>query len=62
MAAYNTVFSLIDKGLLEVAGPTGLGLSTLRIGRFFTRFQTGLVYDYAAFMLVALLFASLAVN
>lgn len=54
--AYNITFSLIDKGLLEVAGPTGLGKATLQVGRAATKVQTGRVYDYAAFMLAGLYF------
>ena len=61
--AYNITFSLIDKGLLEVAGPTGLGKASLQVGRVLTKVQTGRVYDYAAFMLaglyLALVFTSL---
>jgi hypothetical protein len=55
--AYNITFSLIDKGLLEVVGPTGLGKATLQVGRAATKVQTGRVYDYAAFMLAGLYFA-----
>lgn len=61
--AYNITFSLIDKGLLEVAGPTGLGTASVQLGRVLTKTQTGRVYDYAAFMLaglyLALVFTSL---
>jgi hypothetical protein len=60
--AYNITFSLIDKGLLEVAGPTGLGRQTIVLGRLLAAVQTGRVYDYAGFMLVALCFAMLFVN
>jgi len=60
--AYNITFSLIDKGLLEVAGPTGLGRQTILIGRFLAAVQTGRVYDYAGFMLVALCFALFGMN
>jgi proton-translocating NADH-quinone oxidoreductase chain L len=52
--AYNVIFSLLDKGALEFAGPTGLGKWTIAAGRFFAAFQTGRVYDYAGFMLVFL--------
>lgn len=55
--AYNVTFSLIDKGLLEIVGPTGLGKASLQIGRTLTKVQTGRVYDYAAFMLVGLYLA-----
>lgn len=61
--AYSITFSLIDKGLLEVAGPTGLGNAAVQTGRMFTKVQTGRVYDYAAFLLaglyLALVFTSL---
>lgn len=58
--AYNITFSLIDKGILEVAGPTGGGKLTYRLGILLARFQTGNVYDYAAFILLMILLASLA--
>jgi len=60
--AYNITFSLIDKGLLEVAGPTGLGRQTIVSGRLLASVQTGRVYDYAGFMLAALCFALLFTN
>jgi NADH:ubiquinone oxidoreductase subunit 5 (subunit L)/multisubunit Na+/H+ antiporter MnhA subunit len=60
--AYNITFSLIDKGLLEVAGPTGLGRQTIVLGRLLASVQTGRVYDYAGFMLAALCFALLFIN
>jgi proton-translocating NADH-quinone oxidoreductase chain L len=60
--AYNITFSLIDKGLLEVAGPTGLGRQTILAGRWLARVQTGRAYDYASFMLAALAIAVAIVN
>jgi len=60
--AYNITFSLIDKGLLEVAGPTGFGRQTILFGRLLARAQTGRVYDYAGFMLVFLCLAFLFFN
>jgi hypothetical protein len=60
--AYNITFSLIDKGLLEVAGPTGLGRQTILLGRFLASVQTGRVYDYAGFMLAYLCIALLFIN
>jgi len=62
LGAYNITFSLIDKGLLEVAGPTGLGRQTVLIGRLLAAVQTGRVYDYAGFMLVFLTIALLFIN
>jgi NADH:ubiquinone oxidoreductase subunit 5 (subunit L)/multisubunit Na+/H+ antiporter MnhA subunit len=45
--AYRVVFALIDKGLLEIAGPTGMGAASFHVGRTVTTAQTGRVYDYA---------------
>lgn len=60
--AYNITFSLIDKGLLEVAGPTGLGRQTVLAGRLLAAVQTGRVYDYAGFMLAFLAIGLLFIN
>jgi hypothetical protein len=60
--AYNITFSLIDKGVLEVIGPTGGGLLTYRAGTQLVRAQTGRVYDYAAFMLFSVLLTTLGVD
>jgi len=50
--AYRVVFALIDKGLLEVAGPTGLSTIAIKAGNRLSRVQTGRVYDYAWLMLL----------
>lgn len=60
--AYNIVFGLIDKGLLEFVGPTGAARQTIRVGRLLAAVQTGRVYDYAGFMLGALTCAFLFIN
>jgi hypothetical protein len=49
--SYRVVFSLIDKGLLEVLGPSGSGSVAFYSGKAVMLFQTGRVYDYALFML-----------
>lgn len=46
-AAYYAVFKPIDKGVLELAGPTGFGALTIRVAYRTTTAQTGRVYDYA---------------
>lgn len=53
--AYNIPFALIDKGLLEQAGPTGLGKAATLVGQQLTSAQTGRVADYAAVLLLAAL-------
>jgi len=60
--AYNITFTLIDRGFLESAGPTGLGRQTILLGRLLASTQTGRVYDYAGFMLVALSLTLLLIN
>jgi len=62
VGSYNITFSLVDKGLLEFVGPTGLGRQTILAGRVLASAQTGRVYDYAGFMLVALCLALLLTN
>jgi len=38
---------LIDKGVLEITGPTGLGNIANNVGNSLIDKQTGRVYDYA---------------
>lgn len=45
--AYRVVFALIDKGLLETAGPTGFSTLAIKAGNKLSSAQTGRVYDYA---------------
>jgi proton-translocating NADH-quinone oxidoreductase chain L len=60
--AYSITFSLIDKGVLELFGPTGGGQAVHRTGTLLTRAQTGRVYDYAAFILLVLYVLLLSVD
>lgn len=48
--AYRVLFGLIDKGLLEVVGPTGAANKVFAVGFMLTKVQTGKVYEYAWFM------------
>lgn len=52
--AYNTIFRLVDKGLLEYLGPTSAGTILDSLGFSVTQCQTGRVYDYALARLVTL--------
>lgn len=45
--AYRVIFALVDKGVLEVVGPTGVGNCVNFAGFQLTRAQTGKVYEYA---------------
>jgi proton-translocating NADH-quinone oxidoreductase chain L len=59
---YRVVFALMDKGLLEAVGPTGLGVSTFRVGTFITALQSGRVYDYAWVMVCFVYFYTIIEN
>lgn len=61
-AAYNNVFKLVDKGVLELAGPTGLSAAIYHASTRLVRSQTGRVYDYAWFMLAVLYLYTLLIN
>ena len=61
-AAYNTVFALIDKGLLETFGPTGLGDLSIKAGAHITAQQTGRVFEYAWLMLGIFYFYVLVIH
>lgn len=50
--SYSNVFTLIDRGILEYFGPTGLGSFSVRLGNKIKEAQRGLVYEYAWFMLL----------
>jgi len=60
--AYTGPFRGIDKGLLELVGPTGLSVLVRCLSALLTGAQTGRAYDYAgaflAALYIALLFAS----
>lgn len=50
--SYEISFKLIDKGILEIFGPYGMWNALSFISERFIRFQTGLVYHYAIFILL----------
>lgn len=52
---YQITFKLIDKGVLEILGPQGIYLLVIKISRFVTSFQTGIIYNYVLLMFVMLL-------
>jgi NADH-ubiquinone oxidoreductase chain 5 len=49
--SYNTTFKVIDKGILEIIGPFGFWETLLFTAGQFRRFQRGLVFNYAIFIL-----------
>jgi proton-translocating NADH-quinone oxidoreductase chain L len=60
--SYRVVFALIDKGLLEAIGPTGLGISTFRLSTLLIAFQSGRVYDYAWVMVFFVYVYTITIN
>jgi proton-translocating NADH-quinone oxidoreductase chain L len=59
---YRVVFALMDKGLLETAGPTGLGKFSFQVGTFITAVQSGRAYDYAWAMVCFVYFYNILEN
>jgi NADH:ubiquinone oxidoreductase subunit 5 (subunit L)/multisubunit Na+/H+ antiporter MnhA subunit len=62
ISSYRVVFALIDKGLLESVGPTGLARLSHSVGSTIITAQTGRVYEYAWIMLLSLYTALTLVN
>lgn len=52
---YQTSFQLIDKGLIEAFGPTGIVSNLQPFSRFFASQQTGIVSVYALTMVFAII-------
>jgi NADH-ubiquinone oxidoreductase chain 5 len=58
--AYNITFSLLDKGLLEIFGPTGLSFISFRVAFELKKLQIGRVYYYSYFMIMFLFLSLLS--
>ena len=52
IVAYHNTFSAIDKGVLELVGPTGFGDLSYAFGSNLALVQTGRVLQYGAFMVL----------
>jgi NADH-ubiquinone oxidoreductase chain 5 len=53
--AFRVPFELIDKGIIELIGPRGFYSSFSRLSLKNKEYQTGLVYQYAGYILLVLL-------
>jgi len=53
--AFRVPFELVDKGVIELAGPRGLYSSFFRFSLKNKGYQTGVVYQYAFYILSVLL-------
>jgi proton-translocating NADH-quinone oxidoreductase chain L len=45
--AYNVFFKMVDKGFLEILGPTGVAYLIYKLTINFRKFQTGYIYQYS---------------
>lgn len=52
---YHTSYKTIDRGIIEVFGPMGLSFFITKVSRYFSRIQSGIVFDYLLYMLVSLM-------
>ena len=53
--AYNTFFKLVDKGFLEILGPTGISFVMYKLSTRFRKLQTGYIYQYSFIILFSLI-------
>ena len=60
--AYKRIFSLQDKGMLELFGPLGLSFISFQLAFELKKIQLGRVYYYAYFMLMFLFLSLLSLN
>ena len=60
--AYTTIFSSLDKGVLELFGPYGISYLLFSSASKMKRMQVGEVYYYAYLMLMFILVSVLIIN
>lgn len=60
--AFRVPFELIDKGVIELMGPRGIYSSFLRLSLKSKGYQTGIVYQYALYILSVLLLLLITIN
>jgi len=60
--AYRTVFSLLDKGILELFGPYGISYVLFSGANKMKKMQSGQIYYYAYFMFSFLLITVIGIN
>jgi NADH-ubiquinone oxidoreductase chain 5 len=51
---YTISFKTLDKGSFEILGPAGIASTFLKLTKYFSRLQSGLLYHYAVVMLIGL--------
>jgi NADH:ubiquinone oxidoreductase subunit 5 (subunit L)/multisubunit Na+/H+ antiporter MnhA subunit len=60
--AFRVPFELIDKGVIELMGPRGLYSSFFKLSLKNKEYQTGIVYQYAFFILAVLLLVLITIT
>ena len=53
---YNITYKIIDKGVIELIGPTGFSKSTSNVSQQISYIQSGLINHYAFFIFIFLIF------
>jgi hypothetical protein len=53
VAGHNITYKILDKGLIEMVGPTGLVYLLRKATTSLSSFQSGLVYNYAFTMFLS---------
>jgi NADH-ubiquinone oxidoreductase chain 5 len=53
---YHTSFKVIDRGLIEMLGPFGISNLIYKKSLYFKQLNTGVLYHYAFFMLIGIIF------
>jgi len=49
--AYKVSYKLIDKGLLEIVGPTGVSHAICKLSQFFGKRQSGYIHHYLSIII-----------
>ena len=52
---YNTTFKLLDRGIIELIGPTGLVRTFDNLSMRVRNLQTGYIFNYIFFMIVSVI-------
>ena len=51
---YSVFFKAIDKGIIELLGPTGIANITFQLSKKVKAIQTGYIHDYLTLMVLAI--------
>jgi len=57
--SYHTTYKVVDRGIIEIAGPHGLAISLSKIKKYINSLQSGSFYHLALIMLIGVFFVYL---